>query len=252
MREGRRVRRAAHPLPPPVPARTSPYRLATGSLPSPPIPLATTVLTRPGSPTSHPERPNGRPPWPLVRPPSALPSRRSDPRYRLIRPIARPRAAVPSPGVSPGPADRDSAGPMTLMGGLADDPEVPGRFHREADAVALLRRPDVVGRRAGRRQRPVELSIWPAWLRAALFRGESAVGMRCAARRGRASPTRARRAPPCRRVNGGRASYHAGEIVGAVSAEVVGKGGGRPDMAQGGGMQPERLDAALDNVYEMV
>jgi alanyl-tRNA synthetase len=46
--------------------------------------------------------------------------------------------------------------------------------------------------------------------------------------------------------------YHAGKIVGAVAGEIGGKGGGRADMAQGGGAHPERLDAALARVYEIV
>jgi alanyl-tRNA synthetase len=33
---------------------------------------------------------------------------------------------------------------------------------------------------------------------------------------------------------------------------VGGKGGGRPDMAEAGGDRPEALDAALDEVYEIV
>ncbi|NOL50298.1 alanine--tRNA ligase [Pelistega europaea] len=37
----------------------------------------------------------------------------------------------------------------------------------------------------------------------------------------------------------------AGELVGFISEKVGGKGGGRPDMAMGGGTQPEALDAAL-------
>jgi alanyl-tRNA synthetase len=45
---------------------------------------------------------------------------------------------------------------------------------------------------------------------------------------------------------------HAGELVAAAAAEVGGRGGGRPDMAQAGGSQPERLDAALDRVVAMV
>ncbi len=39
---------------------------------------------------------------------------------------------------------------------------------------------------------------------------------------------------------------HAGELLKTVAAEVGGKGGGRPDMAQGGGTQPENLAKALD------
>ncbi len=46
--------------------------------------------------------------------------------------------------------------------------------------------------------------------------------------------------------------YHAGKLVGALSTEVGGKGGGRPDMAQGGGSQPEKLDAALEKVFALV
>jgi alanyl-tRNA synthetase len=33
---------------------------------------------------------------------------------------------------------------------------------------------------------------------------------------------------------------------------VGGKGGGRADMAQGGGTQPQNLDAALARVFELV
>ena len=46
--------------------------------------------------------------------------------------------------------------------------------------------------------------------------------------------------------------FHAGNIVKAVAALVGGGGGGRPDMAQAGGTQPENLDAALEKVYELV
>ena len=37
----------------------------------------------------------------------------------------------------------------------------------------------------------------------------------------------------------------AGELVNYLASQVGGKGGGRPDMAQAGGTQPENLDAAL-------
>ena len=37
----------------------------------------------------------------------------------------------------------------------------------------------------------------------------------------------------------------AGEVVNLAAAEVGGKGGGRPDLAQAGGSQPQHLDAAL-------
>ena len=40
----------------------------------------------------------------------------------------------------------------------------------------------------------------------------------------------------------------AGELVNQVATQVGGKGGGRPDMAQAGGNQPENLDAALASV----
>jgi len=46
--------------------------------------------------------------------------------------------------------------------------------------------------------------------------------------------------------------YNAGKIVGEVAKAVGGKGGGRPDMAQGGGSQPELLDGALARVYDLV
>jgi len=45
---------------------------------------------------------------------------------------------------------------------------------------------------------------------------------------------------------------NAGKIVGEVAREVGGKGGGRADMAQGGGSQPDRLDGALARVFELV
>ena len=36
-----------------------------------------------------------------------------------------------------------------------------------------------------------------------------------------------------------------GELVNVAAQEVGGKGGGRPDMAQAGGSQPENIEAAL-------
>ncbi|MBO1255195.1 alanine--tRNA ligase [Alteromonas sp. 5E99-2] len=42
----------------------------------------------------------------------------------------------------------------------------------------------------------------------------------------------------------------AGDLVNFVAAQVGGKGGGRPDMAQAGGDKPENLAAALDSVNE--
>jgi alanyl-tRNA synthetase len=46
--------------------------------------------------------------------------------------------------------------------------------------------------------------------------------------------------------------FHAGEIIKQAAAVVGGSGGGRPDMAQAGGTQPENLDAALEKVYEVI
>ena len=44
----------------------------------------------------------------------------------------------------------------------------------------------------------------------------------------------------------------AGKVVGAVAQKVGGKGGGRPDLAEAGGKNPEALDAALAEVYKIV
>lgn len=44
----------------------------------------------------------------------------------------------------------------------------------------------------------------------------------------------------------------AGELVNFVAQQVGGKGGGRPDMAQAGGTQPEHLPAALASVMNWV
>ena len=46
------------------------------------------------------------------------------------------------------------------------------------------------------------------------------------------------------------ASFRAGDLVNFVAAQVGGKGGGRPDFAQAGGNQPEKLDAALASVLD--
>lgn len=44
------------------------------------------------------------------------------------------------------------------------------------------------------------------------------------------------------------AKVKAGELINFVAGQVGGKGGGRPDMAQAGGTQPENLDDALASV----
>ncbi|WP_423799163.1 alanine--tRNA ligase [Neobacillus sp. SAB-20_R2A] len=46
--------------------------------------------------------------------------------------------------------------------------------------------------------------------------------------------------------------YHAGKLIKEVSAKCGGGGGGRPDMAQAGGKDPEKLDSALAFVEEWV
>jgi alanyl-tRNA synthetase len=45
------------------------------------------------------------------------------------------------------------------------------------------------------------------------------------------------------------AKVQAGKLVGAVAQALGGKGGGRPDMAEGGGKDAGAVDAALENVY---
>jgi alanyl-tRNA synthetase len=46
--------------------------------------------------------------------------------------------------------------------------------------------------------------------------------------------------------------FHAGNIINQVASIVGGSGGGRPDMAQAGGTKSEKLDEALEKVYEVV
>jgi alanyl-tRNA synthetase len=48
------------------------------------------------------------------------------------------------------------------------------------------------------------------------------------------------------------AKLHAGELVNYIAEQVGGKGGGRADMAQGGGVQLQNLDIALASVREWV
>ncbi len=45
---------------------------------------------------------------------------------------------------------------------------------------------------------------------------------------------------------------HAGKLVAALAEEVGGRGGGRADLAQAGGSQPEKLTVALSKVAELV
>jgi alanyl-tRNA synthetase len=44
----------------------------------------------------------------------------------------------------------------------------------------------------------------------------------------------------------------AGELVGAIAAQIGGRGGGKPEFAQAGGNNPAALDAALAQVPEFV
>jgi alanyl-tRNA synthetase len=44
----------------------------------------------------------------------------------------------------------------------------------------------------------------------------------------------------------------AGDLLNHVAKQVDGKGGGRPDMAQGGGSNPDALDDALDSVTDWI
>ena len=51
-------------------------------------------------------------------------------------------------------------------------------------------------------------------------------------------------------ANAGKA--HAGKLVGSLAALVGGKGGGRPDIAQAGGSDPDKLDEALRSVFGLI
>lgn len=46
--------------------------------------------------------------------------------------------------------------------------------------------------------------------------------------------------------------FKAGDIVKHLSAMVGGKGGGRPDMAQGGGNQPQKIGEAMEALYGLI
>ena len=44
----------------------------------------------------------------------------------------------------------------------------------------------------------------------------------------------------------------AGDLVREVAAVVGGKGGGRPDFAQAGGNDPEKIDEAFEKLFSLV
>ena len=46
--------------------------------------------------------------------------------------------------------------------------------------------------------------------------------------------------------------YQAGAILNHVASQIGGKGGGRADMAQGGGTEPEKLSKALNSVKDLI
>jgi len=48
------------------------------------------------------------------------------------------------------------------------------------------------------------------------------------------------------------AKYHAGNLIKEMAAILGGTGGGKPDLAQAGGKDPSKLDAALQALYAAV
>ena len=46
--------------------------------------------------------------------------------------------------------------------------------------------------------------------------------------------------------------YQAGTILNHVASQIGGKGCGRADMAQGGGIEPEKLTDALNSVKDLI
>jgi alanyl-tRNA synthetase len=46
--------------------------------------------------------------------------------------------------------------------------------------------------------------------------------------------------------------FHAGKMIKPIAARVGGGGGGRPDMAQAGGTQPQHLEQALATARELI
>ena len=47
-------------------------------------------------------------------------------------------------------------------------------------------------------------------------------------------------------------SFHAGNILKEIASIVGGSGGGRPDMAQAGGIHTEKLGEAMDRAREII
>ena len=45
---------------------------------------------------------------------------------------------------------------------------------------------------------------------------------------------------------------HAGQVIRELAPIVGGRGGGKPDMAEGGGNQPEKLNEALQASYGVI
>ena len=45
---------------------------------------------------------------------------------------------------------------------------------------------------------------------------------------------------------------HAGKIIQSIAKDLGGKGGGRPDLAEAGGKDTERLKSVLDQVYTLI
>jgi alanyl-tRNA synthetase len=46
--------------------------------------------------------------------------------------------------------------------------------------------------------------------------------------------------------------FHAGAIIKELASILGGTGGGKPDLAQAGGKDPSKLDAALEALYRVV
>jgi alanyl-tRNA synthetase len=46
--------------------------------------------------------------------------------------------------------------------------------------------------------------------------------------------------------------FHAGNMIKDMAKILGGTGGGKPDLAQSGGKDPGKLDAALDALYAII